>query len=322
MSTEDDVRGTSHEDLRHVMSDMNQITASFSKLWDDSFKIQASIMEGQLGRWQSSLAHMTSGLQSILDQSRMTSLMAHLLTQQLGAISEITQITLQPNTWLPSLDVLKLPNPFAFEQRMEEASTTTGWLPYRTVPFAQFLDDSSYDESTFSDLVDRYYSECTSEIVEDISTRLSDYSVDDEDKSAVREALEVYRLGYFRSACYGVLPLIEKVIREDLLGIEGTKSGQYGEIQERVGHTPFRNLIWDGRHEWVVIKYIMHELYARVESENLEEIRHSPTPNRHAASHGFAAYNTSRQALNAIICADYVLRVASHWSSTTFDEGS
>jgi hypothetical protein len=35
-----------------------------------------------------------------------------------------------------------------------------------------------------------------------------------------------------------------------------------------------------------------------------------PAPNRHAATHGWAVYDSVRDSLNTIICADYVYRVA------------
>ena len=307
----------SSNNLSRVVYDASQIPASVSKVSEDLSSIQTNIMAEHLGLWQNSLASMmTTQLIQILDQSRLTSLMAQLREQQTSLILEVVQATLQ-SIQFPAL---KLPDVFEYQNQIERASQATGWLPYRTVPFEHFLKETEGDMDSFIERVQEYYDVNQHEIANDIAERLSDYSADDKDKDAIRECLEVHQLGYFRLACLGVLPVIERVARTQWLRIAGVSGGKYAKIKDEVRNSPFWFLMQDGQHEWAVIKYILEKLYCNVLDENREEVSRSPFPNRHAASHGWANYDTSKHSLNAIICADYLLRVASFSSVGSPDE--
>ena len=319
MTNEDDIRNIPANELGRMPYDLSQIAKTFDRLTESLDKsVGAQIMAEQLDHWQKALTpltavHMNPIFHQINSLNSLNSLLVQLIERHMGTLERAIRAI--PQTLTPLL------NPFEYEQKIEKISQATGWLPYRTAPFAQILEKQDSDANTFSDRVRDYYNENQDEIINDISGRLTEYTVDDETKNIIREALELHKSGHFHFVCLGILPLIEKVVREDWFKIVDISSGQYGKIQKQIDCQPFRELIWDGRYEWIIIKWIMEKLYKLVKDENLEEIKQNTIPNRHAASHGWANYNTDKHSLNAIICADYVIRVASQWNNAAADGG-
>ena len=237
-----------------------------------------------------------------------------ILRQHTTTLSDAIRAAMQVALPVPQLE--KLRTIFEFEHQLEDVSKATGWLPHLNVPFIELLSEAKGDSEQFADLVRAYYDEHEEEIIENIAERLAEYSVDEGDKEILQESISVHQSGFFRSACLGVLPLIEKVIREDWLRLPIGRSGRYQKIKDAIGDQPTRDFIIDGKHEWVIALYILKGLYESVDPSNLQDVQLSSMPNRHAASHGLANYNTKKPSFNAIICADYILRVTSYWSST------
>ena len=113
---------------------------------------------------------------------------------------------------------------FVLYDAIAKARETTGWLPYRTIPFARYFQECGGSAEAFCAQVSSYYENHALEVVQDIASRLDDYAVDDEAKVTLREALDAHQYGLFRCVCRVLPPEIERVIREDWLAIHDATS--------------------------------------------------------------------------------------------------
>ena len=125
------------------------------------------------------------------------------------------------------------------EWALWKASEASGWLPYHTVPMEQLFSDADGDMGAIGDRVDAYYRTHAMDIVRDVESEMASYEVDAEAKATLAEALRAHDHRLYRASCRVLLPELERVIREDWLGIEGVqtlsqkaliarvKSGQY-----------------------------------------------------------------------------------------------
>ena len=177
----------------------------------------------------------------------------------------------------------------------------SGWLPYHALPMDRVFGD--VDEA-FGDRLDAYYRAHGMDIVRDVESAMASFNVDDEAKATLREALRTHEHGLYRASCRVLLPEIERVIREDWLGIKGVQPLTQKALMTLPEHIELDDLAAE-LGDVVRFGGIFNAFawFETIESPG-------PAPNRHAATHAWAVYDSEQDSLNTIICADYVYRVA------------
>ena len=200
---------------------------------------------------------------------------------------------------------------FIMYDSIAKVSEATGWLPYRTVPFAQLSSECDGDVSEFHVRVSSYYEANRLAIVDDVSSLLHEYEVDDEAKATLDEALKAHRQGLYRCSSRVLLPEIERVIREDWLGIPNVASLKWTLFKEAVNKRKLSAYIQGGPNDMVLFNIFASHMFKWV--SNRADVESEPTPNRHAAAHAWVPYSTSQSSFNAIICADYVFRLTTYF---------
>ena len=190
---------------------------------------------------------------------------------------------------------------------------TSGWLPYRTVPFAQYVHESGGDLSVTSARVETYYLENSQSVLADIECKLTAYHVDDEAKATLREALRAHAYNLYRCSPRLLLPEIERIIRQDWFGVEGIATMGLKRFTAEVDEKYLNDFVLEGSYELVLFNQLINHLFSRV--NDIVQVQEEPTPNRHAAAHGWVAYASPKNSLNAIICADYAYRLVSSFKT-------
>ena len=184
-----------------------------------------------------------------------------------------------------------------------DASEKSGWLPYRTVPLEQLFADGDMD--AFAYRMDSHYRAHGMDIVRDVGSTMTTYDVDAEARATLAEALKAHEYGLYRSCCRVLLPELERVLREDWLRNKPVPLSPKALIT-KVNQYELHDYILD-KCGLVLFGKIFTHLFERF--EHLDAPQHDMTPNRHAATHGWAVYSTEQHSLNTIICADYVFRM-------------
>ena len=87
-----------------------------------------------------------------------------------------------------------------------------------------------------------------------------------------------------------------------------------GKINER----SLSDFALDGSHDLVLFDILTSHLFAWVTDR--ETVNGEPTPNRHAATHGWVNYSSIQSSLNSIICTDYVFRLTTSFQSAKREE--
>ena len=186
---------------------------------------------------------------------------------------------------------------------------TTGWLPYRTAPFQlHFFLKHPKDRNEAHSSLSEYYEDSSSEILQDIETRIEGYDIDSEAVAVVKEAVQAHREGLYRSTCRVLLPEMERVIRADWLEIEKLIPVSEKHIRNGLQKQRLEDVVFDFPHDLVLFRIFHKHLFVPVHKTNPGD---ASVPNRHAGTHGWMAYSSMKDALNAIICADYVFRLVS-----------
>ena len=116
----------------------------------------------------------------------------------------------------PTPEQMRLFERAAKADQRRQTLEKTGVLPHASTPF-RLLDD---DDADLRVLLERHYRENWDQISEDILDRSQRFTVDDEAKAALAEALAAHGNGHYRSVCRLLLPEIERVARVELLGNE------------------------------------------------------------------------------------------------------
>ena len=242
-------------------------------------------------------------MQQLLDQA--TTLMAELNRRLEPLVNCVVRISKEIE---PTIRAFRLYDSIA------KASEATGWLPYRTVPFAQLSSECDGDVFEFHVRVSSYYEANRLAVVDDVSSLLHNYEVDDEAKATLDEAIKAHHQGLYRCSSRVLLPEIERVIREDWLGIPGIVPLRHDLFVKAIDDKELSDFVLDFPHDLVLYNIFANHLFAWVSDS--ADVQAKPTPNRHAAAHGWAPYSTSQTSLNAIICADYVFRLTTYFKST------
>ncbi|MGO9134378.1 MAG: hypothetical protein ACLP8A_10075 [Methylovirgula sp.] len=195
----------------------------------------------------------------------------------------------------------------------------SGWVPHGTLP-AHLIEQSNSDPKLFTDLVDAYYEEKWPSVRREIEARVASYPIDDEAMAAFTEALAAHEAGLYRMVPRGLFPEIERVARTELYGgVLGTIPSPDGKYQWQVWH----HLIQSAGEKlslsdmdphlfnaFRLFEFFSEHIYTQVKSlEDQKRFAADPVPNRHAALHGLVPYRSSKNSLNAIFMAEYLLHV-------------
>ena len=207
---------------------------------------------------------------------------------------------------------------FLLYDAVAKVRETTGWLPYRTVPFAQYFKECGGDTKAFNAQVSSYYNHHALDIVKDINARLGNYEIDDEAKATLREALSAHQYGLFRCVCRVSPPEIERVIREDWLAIQDVTTLKPSLLKGKINERSLSDFAIDGPHDLELFGLLTFHLFSWV--KDLETVNREPTPNRHAATHGWLPYSSAQSSLNSIICMDYVFRLTTSFKLAKREE--
>ena len=190
------------------------------------------------------------------------------------------------------------------EWALWKATEESGWLPYHALPMDRVFGDGEAEFEAFGDLLDAYYRAHGMDIVRDVASAMASFDVDDEAKATLREALHAHEHELYRASCRVLLPEIERVIREDWLGIKGVQALTQKALMTLPEHIELGDLA--GEFGDLVRLGGISNAFAWFETIESP----GPAPNRHAATHGWAVYDSEQDSLNTIICTDYVYRVA------------
>lgn len=204
--------------------------------------------------------------------------------------------------------VLPFAAPIVYYNQIATFYETSGWLPYRTAPFEFHFVEHPEDRSKAHSRLCQYYEESVSQILQDIEIRIGSYSVDSEAVAVMKEATQAHRAQLYRCVCRVLLPEMERVIRTDLLHIKDLIPINEQSIRGRLKKQHLEDVVIDAPYDFVLFGVFHKHLFSRVKETRPEN---ASVPNRHAGAHGWIAYSSMKEALNAIICADYVFRLVS-----------
>lgn len=187
-----------------------------------------------------------------------------------------------------------------------ESSERSGWLPYHTVPFDRYIRDCGRDLECLAQKVSDYYRTSSADVIQDIRATVGMYDVDEEAKATIIEALQAHEDGLYRACCRVLLPEIERVLREDWLGIEEIRPLGQKALIEKVNQYHLPDFFLD-EGSLVLFGKIFNHLFEWF--NDLPDPKSDTTPSRHGATHGWVSYSTEKHSMNTIICADYVFRL-------------
>lgn len=189
---------------------------------------------------------------------------------------------------------------------VEDASNQTGFLPYRTVPFEEFLNGCEDNYDRFLSFVSNHYENNQQDILHSIELQIETMAVSEGPKATLQEAIQAHRRGLFRLTCRGLLPDIERAIYKDWLGESGIGGVRANKIEDAIGDLPARVFTYYHWSDLVLLRLLTDHLYSN--GSNIKDFQEKPFPNRHAALHGWLDYPLKKDSLNAIILADYIFR--------------
>lgn len=201
--------------------------------------------------------------------------------------------------------------------RIAEASKVSGWLPFRNVPYAQYHRESEGEMDAFSVRVSCYYHNHSQDILRDIDSQLLKCDVDEEAKATLQEALKAHEYGLYRCVCRVLLPEIERVIREDWLGIERIEPLKQRSIEKGIDRHHLEDFILDSPADVVLFGHFLEDLFVWVKDRKQVQLRY--TANRHAATHAWVSYSSMQYSLNTILCADYIFRMVTCFNRKRVD---
>ncbi len=205
---------------------------------------------------------------------------------------------------MPFEDLKQLMVRGLIEWALWKTTEESGWLPYHALPMDRVFGDGKEDFATFGDRLDAYYRAHGMDIVQGVAAAVASFDIDGEAKATLREALSAHEQGLYRASCRVLLPEIERVIREDWLGVKGVGTLNQKALMAVLEHIELDDLAAESGD----LVHLVGISSAFAWFNTLESP--GPTPNRHAATHAWAVYSSEQDSLNTIICAEYVYRVA------------
>lgn len=187
-------------------------------------------------------------------------------------------------------------------KRLEEA----GWLPHPASPW-HLLDDESLSDDALSSAVEAYYRVNWPTVRECFDEAIAAYTIDDEAKATFREALSAHEAGLYRCVARTLFPEIERVSRVEIHGGAMDKIASQPKLQKAISNLCPSDIARDGISGMRLYSKLIDHLYVSMQTpERVATIATEPVPNRHAAVHGYVAYNTQRHSVNALIIAEFL----------------
>lgn len=191
------------------------------------------------------------------------------------------------------------------EWALWKTSEESRWLPHHTVPMDALVAEGDAGLDAAASRMDAYYRTHGVEIARAIESAAACHEVDDEAKATLREAVRAHEQGLYRSSCRVLLPEIERVIREDWLGVTGVRVLGTMALKTTAGRLELGDLAQEVGDLALFVR--INSAFARFDSP---ESGNRLAPNRHAVAHAWEVYDSAQDSLNTIICTDYVYRTA------------
>lgn len=187
-------------------------------------------------------------------------------------------------------------------KRLEDA----GWLPHCATPW-HLLDEKELCAEKLNEAVEIYYRENWPAARASIEEAIARYAIDAEAKATFGEALAAHEAGLYRCVARTLFPEIERVSRAEIHGGAMDKIASQPKLQDAISNLCPSDIARDGISGMRFYNKLVDHLYVSMPTpERVQAIAAEPVPNRHAAVHGYVAYNTLRHSMNALIIAEYL----------------
>lgn len=184
-----------------------------------------------------------------------------------------------------------------------------GWLPHYTTPF-RLIGGAEVPATVAAKIVAQYYADHWPTVEDAFRKRISGYLVDEEAIATFHEALIAHGAGLYRVAPRLLFPEVERVARAELLGAKPKKTKVGDALREAVGIMTPRMLEPAGSWSLHMVRQLDDHFYAFVGDE-VARFAALDVPNRHASVHGLVSYASPKSSLNALIFADFALKIVS-----------
>ena len=161
----------------------------------------------------------------------------------------------------------------------------------------KLIEECADDPVQLSTSIEKYYQENWPRIEAALSARVDDYAIDDEAKSAFREALALHGAKHFRSVVRLLFPEIERVATTDgslKRFVNKKRLKPIPLLQELAGRLSLSDvssaprIFWDGTFERLT-DHLYVSVWTAGETAQMEA---DAVPNRHAAVHGLVVYRS------------------------------
>jgi len=197
-----------------------------------------------------------------------------------------------------------------------------GWLPHSASPW-HLLDDEGLCGDQLNAAVETYYQQDWPSVRATFEAAIVTYSIDEEAKATFREALAAHESGLFRCVARTIFPEIERVSRAEIHKGAMDKMASQPKLQAAISDLSLPDLAYDGILGMRLYEKLVDHMYVSIPTpEMLASVAADPVPNRHATVHGYAAYNTLRHSMNALIIAEYLFHAITIIKGLECDEGT
>lgn len=206
------------------------------------------------------------------------------------------------------------------ETKQCERLEALGWLPHISSPF-DLIGDGEQDAEVTDGLVAEHYVDNWPSIAQQLIERMSEAGIDEEAKATFTEVITVHGAGHYRIAARVLFPEVERLSR--LIVHDGAmdKIASQPLLRDRIGNLTPSEMSSSGVIGLRLYEKLETHLYEHVNRPELvEKTKLDPVPNRHAAIHGYVAYNTRKSSVNAIIIADYLFHAISTIKRLSIEE--
>ena len=208
-----------------------------------------------------------------------------------------------------------------------------GWVPNRTTPY-DLVSECGEDGAKLQTSLLAYYTDNWGEVRTRLESRLPSYGIDDEAKAAFAEALDAHEGGSYRTVSCLLFPEFERLFRAVLFDGRAGNIPYNKFVKELVSREGadlgLGDFLIGGLQDMVLFNYLTEGviepsasaddsrgatpkhvpgLAVRVDETNVERVRQSPIPTRHAVAHGLVIYSSPQSSLNTIFIADYIFSV-------------
>lgn len=192
-------------------------------------------------------------------------------------------------------------------ERIEKA----GWLPHYTIP-SEILAIEDLDASELDAALAAYYQNQWNDVKEELQSRVASYEIDDEAKQAFFAALGMHEAGFFKGTARMLFPEFERLARVELNGNTMKGISSQHTLRAKAANLSPGEIEPGGVYGMRLFRRLTNHLYSQTKThDSLAAIAADPVPNRHAALHGFLAYDSLKSSINMLIMADFIFQVFS-----------